>query len=197
MSFAKRHFNAIATRYKSGSARGVWAYLRNRESLAVMKAIAPFSSMACLDLGCGAGFYTSRLVSCNPAITVAVDFSMNMLKELSEPRVKRVMGSVENIKFNMGFDRIICAGVIEFLPEINNFLANLKELLKDSGKAVLLLPRKGILGNIYKAYHWSHGITVTLYELDQLRNQLQNHRFKVEIIYSPTPVTYVLAITNG
>ena len=196
MCTVKKYFEEVSGKYKGRSSRGIWAYLRKLESVAVMEAIDPFEGMACLDLGCGTGFYTSRLALSNPKILVAVDISQNMLYELGESNIKRVSADIENIKFKIGFDRILCAGAIEFLPNIEGFLANLKDLLNETGTVVLLLPKKGIFGSIYRAYHLSHGISVDLYELSKLESLLKEFRLKINKSYLPTPMTHVLAITH-
>jgi ubiquinone/menaquinone biosynthesis C-methylase UbiE len=196
MSSVKKYFNEVAGDYNDKSDKGLWAFLRKLESIAVMKAMAPFPGMTCVELGCGAGFYTRRLAALNPSLLVAVDISENMLRELDDPRIKRVRADIENINFNVSFDRILCAGAIEFLPYIKSFLSNLKKLLSASGKAVLLLPKSGVLGRFYKAFHRSHSIEVSLYEIKTLKILLDANHLKIEKQYSPTPMTRVLVISH-
>ena len=196
MSSIKKYFNEVAGNYNDKSSKGIWALLRRLESVAVMKAMDPFQGMTCVELGCGAGFYANRLASYNPSLLVAVDISENMLGELNDSRVKKVRADIENIKFKMVFDRVLCAGAIEFLSDINNFLSNLKKLLSISGKAVLLIPKNGMSGRFYKAFHRSHSVQVSLYAIDELKNLLDVNHLKIETVYSPTPMTYVLVVTH-
>jgi SAM-dependent methyltransferase len=119
-----------------------------------------------------------------------------MLRELNDSQIKRVRADIENIKFNMRFDRVLCAGAIEFLPDIKNFLSNLKELLSVSGKAVLLMPKSGMLGRFYRAFHQSHSVQVSLYEIEELKVLLNANHLKIENQFSPIPMTRVLVITH-
>jgi ubiquinone/menaquinone biosynthesis C-methylase UbiE len=196
MSSVTKYFNKVAGNYNSNSRKGVWALLRRLESVAVMKAMDPFQGMTCIELGCGAGFYTKRLATHNPSILIAVDMSENMLVELNDSRVKCVRADIENIKFKMVFDRVLCAGAIEFLSDIKKFLSNLKALLSHSGKAVLLIPKKGLVGKFYKAFHRSHSVQVSIYGIGELKKLLSANHLKIEKLYSPTPMTYVLVVTH-
>ncbi len=196
MSTVAKYFNEAAGSYNDKSSKGLWAFLRRLESVAVMKAVDPFQGMTCIELGCGAGFYISRLLSCDPSLLVAVDISENMLGELNDSRVKRVRADIENINFKVAFDRVLCAGVIEFLPDIKNFLTNLKTLLSVSGKAVLLMPESGVFGRFYRAFHRAHSVQVSLYKVDELEYLLEVNHLKIEKQYLPPPMTRVLVITH-
>ena len=196
MSSVKNYFNKVADRYNDNSSKGIWAIFRKLESEAVKDLLDPFQKMTCVELGCGSGFYTKYLASFNPTFLVAVDLSENMLKEINILRVKRVRGDIQNIKFNIKFDRILCAGAIEFLADVNAFFANLKTLLSPTGQAILLMPRKGIFGTIYKVFHRSHVVKVSLYDIDQLEDILNTNHLRIEKIIIPTPMANVLAIVH-
>ena len=195
MSQVKRYFNAVAENYNDKSSKGIWELLRNLESTAVIKAMNSIQGKKCLELGCGAGFYTKILAKGNPSLLVAVDISENMLNELNIPGVKRIRADIENIKFKVKFDRVFCAGAIEFLPDIKIFISNLKSILSVSGKAVLLLPKKGLFGWIYRVFHRSHSIQVAIYSCEEIKSILVSNNLKIESQYSPTPMTRVLVIS--
>lgn len=196
MSSIIKYFNGVAGHYNEKSDRGIWAFLRRLESVEVMKALNPLEGMRCLELGCGAGFYTNRLAFYNPSILVAVDISENMLGELNDSRIKGVRADIENVQFKVDFDRVLCAGAIEFLSDINFFFFNLKKLLSISGKAVLLMPQKGMSGKFYKTFHRLHSVKVSLYAIDELKKILDANYLKIEALYSPTPMTHVIVITH-
>ena len=48
----------------------------------------------------------------------------------------------------------------------------------------------------YKAFHRSHSVQVSLYAIDELKNLLNANYLKIEALYSPTPMTYVLVVTH-
>ncbi|MBT3921248.1 MAG: class I SAM-dependent methyltransferase [Nitrospina sp.] len=196
MSLIIKYFNEVAGKYNDKSRKGVWAFLRRLEATAVLKAMTAFEGMTCIELGCGAGYYTHRLASFNPSLLVAVDIAENMLEQLNDSRIKRVRADIEEIKFAAAFDRVLCAGAIEFLSDINKFFSNLKKLLSHSGKAVLLVPRKGVLGSFYKAFHRAHSVQVSLYGIDELKVRLDANHLKIDALLRPTPMSYVLIITH-
>jgi ubiquinone/menaquinone biosynthesis C-methylase UbiE len=197
MASVKKYFDEVAESYATKSGQGIWALLRRLESVAVMKAMIPIQGMTCVELGCGAGFYANLLVSYNPSLFVAIDISEKMLVALDDSRVKRVRADVENIQFNMTFDRVLCAGVIEFLSDIKSFISNIKKLLSVSGKAILLIPQKGVAGRLYKAFHRLHSIQISIYSIDELKNLLDVNHLKIEVLYTPTPMTHIIVVTHS
>ena len=197
MSSFEKYFNAVAGNYADKSSKGIWAILRKQESSLVIKALDPFQGMTCLELGCGAGFYTYKLACYSPSLLIAVDISENMLRELNDSRIKRVRADIENIKFKVGFDRVLCAGAIEFLPDIKNFFSNMKNLLSATGKAVLLIPKKGMLGVLYKAFHRSHAVEISLFTIDELEYILNANNLKIIEQFSPTPAVNIFVISHA
>lgn len=192
----ENYFDEVAEGYLAKSNKGLWAVLRNREQKSVMQAVDPFPGMTCLELGCGAGFYTKPLKNWATSLLLVVDFSQNMLKQLNIPDLKKVRADIQNIKFRRSFDRVVCAGALEFLPNHDLFFANLKNYLSQDGKAVLLIPRKGLWGYAYKLFHYFHGIKIRLYGQNELINILARFDLKIQDISSPTPMNYVLSIKH-
>ena len=197
MSSVQKYFNALAWNYSARSQRGLWAYLRKKEKQTVLKATRPFSGMNCLELGCGSGYYTSALAKYSPLKMVAVDFSFPMIANVNQTDSLRVCGDICNIAFRSRFDRIVCAGALEFLPNLEKFLSNTKTLLAEKGLLVLLLPRKGIWGFFYKIFHRSHGVNVRLYDFSELESILESQGWKLDSLESPIPMTSVLKVTHG
>jgi SAM-dependent methyltransferase len=196
MSFSEKYFNQVANKYQNRSLSGIWSFVRDLEATAIMKSIEGFSGMTCLEFGCGAGYYTDRLVSLRAKILVAVDISENMLKQLADPSIKKVRGDIQNVRFDMKFDRILCAGTIEFLESPDKFFINMKAHLSSKGKAVLLFPRKGVCGALYKVYHRCHKVRVKTFKLDKVEKILNDIELKIENIYTPTPAVYVISVIH-
>jgi 2-polyprenyl-3-methyl-5-hydroxy-6-metoxy-1,4-benzoquinol methylase len=128
---------------------------------------------------------------------VAVDISQEMLKHLHANKTKKVRADIQNVSFRRQFDRIICAGVLEFLDDISIFLANMEGALSNNGKMVLLLPREGICGFFYKFFHSLHGVKLKLFTKKELKSILDQGKWEMESLIVPTPMTYVLTVTNG
>lgn len=196
MSSVKSYFDLEAENYQAKSSRGLWARFRECELKAVMHALKPFSGMSCLELGCGSGYYTAQIASHFPSPFVAVDFSDKMLRHLDVPEVIRVCGDIRNVSFRKRFDRILCAGALEFIPDIHSFLSHTADLINENGRMVLLLPKKGIAGRFYQLFHKSHGVDIRLYQKNELEQLLKKFHWTIQAFLIPTPITYVLCVTR-
>lgn len=197
MPSIKQYFDSQANDYLFKSSLGIWSILRNKEKVAIQNAFEPFSGMACLELGSGSGYYTPLLASFSPSRLVAVDISHAMLSNLRISQVIKIQADIQNISFQVTFDRVLCAGAIEFLPNPESFFINIKQLLSKDGKLILLLPTKGIMGQIYKWFHRSHQIKITLFDQTMLKTTLEKHKLKIDLLEKPTPMTYVLRVLNA
>ncbi len=196
MSSYENYFDDQAGKYLKSSEKGFWFFLRKKEKEAVLKALEPFKGMRCIDLGCGAGYYTHLLLRHSPALMVGVDRSFTMLKQLNHKSILIAQADIQTVAFRKPFDRVLCAGALEFLDSIDPFLENAKKLLAPDGLMTILLPRRGIWGFFYKLFHWSHSVSIQLFAYRKLENKLKKWGFKLEEITSPTPMTYVLKIAH-
>ena len=197
MSSVLEYFEGQAIDYQIRSRKGLWAFLRNKEKAAVLDALNPFQGMSCLELGCGSGYYTSFLKKLNPSRLVAVDFSQRMLSSLNNELVWRVCADIEDFSFKVSFDRIVCAGALEFLPDLAAFLRCSGSTLSRDGHLILLLPKKGFSGWFYKLFHKSHGFEIRLFDQKELKDTLGKNGLKIDLLREPTPMTYVLRASHA
>tara|TARA_B100002003_G_C14110169_1_gene533949 strand:+ start:1148 stop:1744 length:597 start_codon:yes stop_codon:yes gene_type:complete len=197
MNNTKDYFDGVAAQYCSKSHKGFWSSIRKKEEKAFLSAVTPSPGISYLELGCGSGYYTSLISKNSPSLLVAVDISQVMLKHLHVNNAKKVRADIQNVSFHNQFDRIICAGALEFVDDISFFLDNMKGVLSTNGKMVLLLPRKGIGGFFYKFFHSLHGVKVKLFTKKELKSIFGQGKWKLESLVVLTPMTYVLTVTNG
>ena len=131
-----------------------------------------------LDAGCGRGFYSEMIVKSggNP---FGVDVSFNMIRECTNKNIKCMVADVENLPFTFKFDKILCAGALEFVRHPDKTLKEFNRVLKDNGIFVLLYPRLGFFGLLYFFYHRLHGINITLFTKDTLNRLMINNGFEV------------------
>ena len=162
----------------------------------MIQALEPFKGMKCIDLGCGAGYYTRLLLEYSPSLIVGVDRSISMLSNLKHEKLMKTQADIQNVAFQKPFDRVLCAGALEFLEELDPFLSNAKSILAADGVMAILLPKRGLVGYMYKLFHWSHSVPIQLFSYRKLVKKLDKWGFKLEQIISPTPMTYVLRISH-
>ncbi len=93
-----------------------------------------------LDLGCGNGAYTIKTTSqLSSRVIVGVEGNEEKLKEAASRGLK-VLCCDLNKTFpfaNASFDMVFCNFVIEHLFDIDNFILEIKRVLKDGGCAII------------------------------------------------------------
>ncbi len=159
----KAYFDRRASVYRAATGRGLWAWYRHREAVTVLALCGEVAGLAALDLGCGSGFYADRLAAGGARPIVAVDASERMLAEITDPRIETRQGDVASVTLAQRFDRIILAGVLEFVEDAGAVLDNARRHLADGGRIVVLLPPDNAAGRLYRRFHRSHGVAISLF----------------------------------
>lgn len=103
-----------------------------------------------LDAGAGTGYWAQHLASVEGRDTlVAMDFSMPYLEKAVNalPRdlnIQLVQGDINASPFaDASFDAILCSGVLDTFPEPVTGFRELRRLLRQDGKLVLILRGQG------------------------------------------------------
>jgi ubiquinone/menaquinone biosynthesis C-methylase UbiE len=159
-----RYFDRRAPHYRAATSHGLWAWQRHREARAVLELAGAVTDRAALDMGCGAGFYADQLAARGAMPVVAIDLSEQMLEQIKDPRIETVTGDAATIALAQRFDLIIIAGVLEFAAEPISVLVNARRHLADGGRIVVLFPPDSVAGRLYRLYHRSHGLNISLFD---------------------------------
>lgn len=134
------------------------------------------SKMKVLDLGCGRGDFLEPFKYENIDI-YGVDFAENSIKDLKSKNynVKYCDFGVASIPFkNDYFDIIFSKSVIEHLDNPENYLSEIKRILKPNGRLLIMAPDWYSQYMIfYNDYTHKHP-----YTLESLKNTLINYDFK-------------------
>ncbi|GAB4317651.1 MAG: hypothetical protein Kow0059_10800 [Candidatus Sumerlaeia bacterium] len=165
----ERYFDRQAAAYHDRSQGWLWSKLRQRELAACMAMLDPQAGETILDAGCGAGFYTRALIAAGAGVW-AVDLSEAMTREARRAGATEVrQGDLATIELGRLFDKILCAGALEFCFDPAAVLANLSRHLSPGGRLVLLVPRWCPAGWIYYCYHRFHGLRIHLFRWTAIR----------------------------
>jgi SAM-dependent methyltransferase len=156
------YFNRRAASYQTASSRGLWSWLRSRESHAVLALAGRVDGDEVLELGCGAGFYTRALLACGAVHVWAVDRAAEMLRALPRDGVTPVLGDAATVTLGRTFTLIVAAGIFEFVAPAR-VLANAAAHAAPGARLVVLYSAPTIAGRAFRAFHAGHGVDARLY----------------------------------
>jgi ubiquinone/menaquinone biosynthesis C-methylase UbiE len=116
--------------------------LQALEGPVIRAAAGDVRGLSVLDMGCGTGRHCVWLVEAGASVT-AVDFSEGMLaKARQKPGMEKVRFIAHDLKQPLplpatSFDLIISGLVLEHMADLQNFFAQIHNVLKPGGKAVV------------------------------------------------------------
>jgi SAM-dependent methyltransferase len=151
------YFERVAHTYLKASGQGLWGRLRSAEWRTVRDCLELEPGMDVLDAGCGAGYYSLRLRDEAGARVAGVDSSPAMIAAYREQGFEGYVDSVDTFRTDNRYDRILIAGVLEFIERPEPALKNLAGLLRSGGRIAALVPAAGLAGAAYRAIHRLRG----------------------------------------
>jgi SAM-dependent methyltransferase len=160
------YFNRQAASYQTASTRGLWSWLRSRESRAVLALAGRVDGGEVLEFGCGAGFYTRALLARGAVHVWAVDRAAEMLRALPRDDVTPVLGDAATVAVGRTFALIVAAGIFEFVAPAR-VLANAAAHAAPSARLVVLYSAPTLAGRAFRAFHAGHGVDARLYTWEE------------------------------
>jgi SAM-dependent methyltransferase len=162
-----RHFDRRASGY--ARLRRSWPLrtLQIEEEQALRRLAEVEPGQRVLDVGCGAGFTLSWLRE-RGARAVGVDISIEMARVCLDGGHTVCVQDMVALGFRAAFDWVLCVGSLEFVPDPGRALRGFAECLRPGASLVLLFPRRGTLGTLYRLYHRAHGVRIRLFTSDEI-----------------------------
>ncbi len=166
---------------------------------AVLDLLDPKAGERILDLGCGDGALTEKIVSVGAAV-LGVDNSPEMLAAAKARGLAvRAMG-VEDLTFSREFDAVFSNAVLHWVRDHDAMLDGVHRALKPGGRFVAEFGGHGNLAAIQtaiRAFHTQRGLPLAgrrYYATDtEYAERLAIHGFSVQqiaLIPRPTPLPY-------
>lgn len=184
---ALHYYNEHAREYNQYAARGWLKALRIRERSQVLQ-FANFreAGKTMIDIGCGGGFYSLAAKRAGMEVC-AVDAVPAMLDNLKGKVDEIRHMDLESIRLEKTYDLVLCVGVLDFVkyPEVS--FHNLCKLVSSNGKLVVLVPKTGFYGMIYRLEKKSTGINVNLFTSQWLIQNAAENGMEAEQMISPLP----------
>jgi len=159
-----KYFADKASDYRSRSIRFPWTWTRRRELRAVRSLLGDVTGADVLELGAGAGFYTQDLVRSGVRHVWAVDMSAAMLERLPPGPITPILGDAATVELERRFPVLVSAGMLEFVSDPKAVLANAARHAESGARFVVLVPRRGFFGRLYRRFHRGHGFDIHLFD---------------------------------
>lgn len=160
------YFNRKASSYQTASTRGMWSWLRSRESRAVLALAGRVDGMTVLEFGCGAGFYTRALLTRGAVHVWAVDRAAEMLRALPRDHVTPVLGDAATVSVGRTFPLVVAIGMFEFVAP-GPVLANAAAHAAPGARLVVLYSEPTLAARAFRVFHARHGIEARLYAREE------------------------------
>ncbi len=173
-----KHFGKTASHYEDTRSKGILGRIVHKETTLVLKHLNIQKEESILDAGCGSGHY-SLLITQQKGRPYGIDFSQEMITELKKKNLHGEIADLEHFSLSNTFDKILCAGALEFLNKPEKTLSLFHHHLKEKGILVLLYPRISPGSIIYKSYHFFHSINIHLFTKKEIETLLKNTGFKI------------------
>jgi SAM-dependent methyltransferase len=187
------YFEARAKNYVKQSGRGLWQRFRQTEYSVVAEFLEGKAEMSLADLGCGAGFYATRLKKEFGLHVVGIDSSPGMLRHLENSGIRTILSTIETMPIEEKFDLALIAGVLEFISRPDLVFKKCAEILKPGGRLVTLIPNDGVLGSLYRRFHEFQDCPTYLRSREQYQAMAKLKGFTLVDSKSCTPISQVVA----
>jgi SAM-dependent methyltransferase len=180
----KKYYDTKAAQYDAERSTGFLARCVAKEQQAIMELLAVKKGDIIFDVGCGQGFYAD-LIRKKGATTFGIDISPKMVEEYKKKGFQGQVVDIQTTPVSKMFDKMLCAGALEFIPELDAALRNMAKSLRKKGTFVLLCPALSFMGLLYKAYHLTHGINVHLFTEGKIRELFGKNGLSISEIRRP------------
>ena len=142
-----------------------------------------------LDLGCGEGRHAITACLVEDVHAVGVDMSLTDLETTRsrfaefQPRcagrnLSLTVANGSRLPFaNASFDKVICAEVLEHIPDYESVLAEILRVLKPGGTLAVSVPRFGpewVCWQLSAAYHQVEGGHVRIFKARELQRAIES-----------------------
>ncbi len=188
------YYESKSANYSQSVRKGPLCWLRRREERAILQflGLGRSSGMSLLDAGCGDGKYS--LLAKSAGMTVlAIDASAGMVRQLEGKVDCFLVGDLEVTPIPGNHDRVLCAGVLDFVLEPKTTFEKLCQAVKPGGRLVILVPRKGVWGQFYRFEKRLQGFCVNLFSSHELESWARPHGLELLGILHPLPTNMVIA----
>lgn len=190
------YFDARAPHYDRLSAKGLWSKVRQLESRVLFRLLGPLIGVDVLDLGCGSGFYSERMAK-KGANVFGVDSSAAMIRELHKKGIEGKRADIPGLRLGRKFRVIVAAGLVEFLEDERALFSVARSHCAPGGRLLLLVPRAGLVGRAYEAWHSWAGCRAKTRSVDALSEAAAKAGWELDLVQSAGPLALALRFVEA
>ncbi len=192
---ALRYFLKRAGDYHRRVERGPLKILRRRERDAILEMASFRPRQSMLDVGCGQGFYALEAKRRGMRVC-ALDVLPSMVTPLAGAVDEVLVGDIEEFRTRALFDCVVCAGVLDFVLEPPRAFANLCRLVAPGGRLVLLVPRSGLGGLVYRVEKMSFGMRINFFDVGWFERMIRGTSLAISRWAHPLPFNTALLLQH-
>jgi len=193
---AHHYFDERAPHYDRLSSKGLWRKVRSLESRVLFRLLGPLIGVDVLDLGCGSGFYSERMKK-KGARVFGVDSSPAMIRELLKKGIEGKCAQVPGLRLGRKFRVIVAAGLVEFLDDERKLFEVAKSHCAPGGRLLLLVPRSGLAGIAYEAWHSWMGCRAKARSVQELSDSALKAGWELDLVKSAGPMALALRFVEA
>jgi ubiquinone/menaquinone biosynthesis C-methylase UbiE len=187
---ALRYYATRSDSYGRWSDEGVLRSLRHKERKLMMHFAAFTPGLTMIDIGCGPGFYALQAKRYGMRVC-AMDAVPAMLDQIRD-RVDQVyLADLETFRCELRYDRVICAGVLDFVVDPEQSFCRLSRLVAPGGRLVVLAPKEGLFTWLYSAEKRLARIRVNRFNAAWFRGMAG--QMGLELLESASPLPFNIA----
>ncbi len=160
----RSHFAHTGARKLARRRGGLLGWLARRDGAALFRLLDARPGERALDVGAGAGLHARALAARGVAVT-AVDLAPELVALVRPHVAEAVVGDLATLALGRRFPRVLCSGVLDYVADPIRCMVNLAEHVAEGGRLVVMVPRAGLAGRVYRALHRAAtGIDVHLFD---------------------------------
>ena len=173
------YFDKKSKKYQSKSISFPWSLIRKFEKKTILNFLGNIRNLKIADVGSGSGYYSKIIIKKKPKEIYAIDNSAEMLKQIKEKKIKKIKQNSERLTINKKFDKIICAGLLEFNINPLKTLKNINKISKNKAILVLLCPKNNLFGKLYRNFHLNNNIKIKLFSNLEIKKLLKKSNWNI------------------
>lgn len=150
------------------STRGFMRWLERRDIAALFRLLTPARRETALVAGCGLGLHAHLLKQAGLQVW-ATDLSPGAVENVTPFVDEARIADLMTLDLGVQFDRIVCFGVLDFVPDPERCVHNLAGHLRPGGRLVVEVPQRSWSGRIYRwGYRRTRGLQINLFDWREL-----------------------------